>query len=120
MSGNTKFSVSGVVVLLAIALVGAFAVFERTRMLPQGSTALSWAPPSRNESNEYLDNLAGYNIHCWGDSGRYSNTIRIDDPATTYYVVSGLSPGTYQCAVSAFNAEGVQSALSNVVARTIE
>ena len=120
MSAKRKIPVSGILLLAAAALVGAFAVFERTRILPQGSTALSWAPPSRNESNEYLDNLAGYNIHCWGDSGRYSNTIRIDDPSTTYYVISGLSPGTYQCAVSAFNADGVQSALSNVVARTIE
>jgi len=106
--------------LLALVLAVGYAVFNRFPILPQGSTALSWVAPVDTETNEPLERLAGYNIHCWGDAGRYTNVIHIEDPSVTKYVIDGLSPGRYQCAVSAFTEEGIESALSNVVARTIE
>jgi len=120
MSGTRPFRRWAPLLLLALVLAVGYAVFNQNLFLPQGSTALSWAPAVDTETNEPLAKLAGYNIHCWGDAGRYTNIIHIDDPSITRYVIDGLSPGRYQCAVSAFTEDGIESALSNVVARTIE
>ncbi len=120
MSGTRHLQKWGAPLLLALLLAAGYAFYTQFLMLPQGATALSWTPPVATEADQPLTNLAGYNIHCWGDSGRYSNTIRIDDPSITRYVVEGLSPGSYQCAVSAFTEDGFESALSNVVTRSVE
>ena len=120
MSGTRHLQKWGAPLLLALLLAAGYVYYTQVLMLPQGATALSWTPPVETEANEPLTNLAGYNIHCWGDSGRYSNTIRIEDPSVTRYVVEGLSSGSYQCAVSAFTEDGFESALSNVVTRSVE
>jgi hypothetical protein len=107
---------SAVTLVLAIGLV----FFDRVFLSRHGSTALSWVRPSTTESGIPVTNLAGYTIHCWGESGRYTNTVRIDDPSVTRYDIEGLPPGRYQCAVSAFTEDDLESALSNVVARTVK
>jgi len=120
MSSTNLFRKWAAPLLLALLLAAAYVIYTQALLLPQGATALSWTPPVETEADEPLTNLAGYNIHCWGDSGRYTNTIRIDDPSKTRYVVEGLDPGRYQCAVSAFTEDGLESALSNVVERPVE
>lgn len=120
MSGTVHLRKPGVILLLALLLAAAYVIYQQTLFLPQGATALSWTPPVESEANLPLENLAGYNIHCWGGAGRYTNTIRIEDPSITRYVVEGLSPGRYQCAVSAFTDDGLESVLSNVVAKSVE
>ena len=107
-------------VLIALVLVVGYAVFDR--LLPESDnlTALSWTQPLETEGDEELPNLAGYNIHCWGDAGRYTIQVHIDDPSVTHFALEGLPPGRYQCAVSAYTQDGLESALSNVVTRTIE
>jgi hypothetical protein len=120
MSGTSHLRKWAAPLLLALLLAAGYVIYTQALLLPQGATALSWTPPMETEANEPLTNLAGYNIHCWGDSGRYTNTIRIEDPSTTRYVVDGLKPGRYQCAVSAFTEDGFESALSNVVERSVE
>ena len=84
-----------------------------------GPTTLSWTAPTENENNELLTDLAGYNIHCWARDGQSTNTIYIDDPEITSYVIDELAPGSYYCAISAVNANGSESALSNTVAKTV-
>ncbi len=100
-------------------LVLGFLVFYKTMLSPDGSTTLSWTAPTENENNEPLTDLAGYNIHCWAGAGQFTITIHVDDPATTSHVIENLSPGTYYCAVSAVNKNGRESALSNMVAKTV-
>jgi len=120
MSGTRNLRNWGALFLLALVLAAGFAIYMQTLFVPKGSTALSWTPPVETEADQSLANLAGYNIHCWGGAGRHTNTIRIKDPLITRYVVDGLSPGRYQCAVTAFTEDGLESALSNVVAKTVE
>ncbi len=119
MSGTSHLRKWAAPVLLALLLAAGYVIYTQALLLPQGATALSWTPPVETEANEPLTNLAGYNIHCWG-GGRHTNTIRIEDPSITRYVVDGLSPGRYQCAVTAFTEDGFESVLSNVVAKTVE
>ena len=91
----------------------------KAMLLPDGSASLSWTTPTENENNEPLSDLAGYNIHCWARDGQSTNTIYIDDPEITSYVIDELAPGSYYCAISAVNANGSESALSNTVAKTV-
>ncbi len=85
----------------------------------QGSVTLSWVAPTQNEDNTPLVDLAGYRIY-WGTSpGSYPNSVTINNPGLTTYVVENLGPGTYQFVATSFNASGVESGYSNPVAKTV-
>lgn len=94
-------------------------VFYKIVLMPDRSTTLAWTVPAEYENSEPLADLAGYKIHCWAAEKELTNTIEVNDPATTSYVLEELEPGTYNCAISAVNAVGDVSVLSNVVAKTI-
>ena len=104
----------GLPVLVVVCLV-----LYKTVLIPKGTARLSWTVPTENENNEPLTDLAGYNIHCWAGAGKYTDTFHIDDPASTSIVIEELASGTYYCAISAVNADGRESALSDVVAKTV-
>jgi hypothetical protein len=93
--------------------------FYMTVVSPDRSTTLLWTAPTGNENSEPLTDLTGYIIHCWTATGQYTNTMYVDDPSITSYEVKEFSPGEYSCAVTAISEDGGESALSNVVAKTI-
>ena len=56
--------------------------------------------------------MAGYFLYCGNEPGVYTNKIDIGNNTTA--AVSGLQEGqTYHFAVTAYNSDGVESALSN-------
>ncbi len=77
------------------------------------SVTLSWTPPTENEDGTALTDLAGYNIYYGDAQGTYPNSIRIDNPGISTYVVGNLTPKTYYFVATAFNAFGVESQYSN-------
>lgn len=77
------------------------------------STTLSWTAPTLNEDGSVLTDLAGYKIYYGMSPGNFTNTIRIDNPSVTNYVLDNLSPATYYIAAVAFNSAGVESRFSN-------
>jgi hypothetical protein len=83
------------------------------------STTLSWSAPTLNEDGSALTDLAGYRIYYGKSSRNYSNTIQIDDPGMTTYVVENLSPDTYYFAATAFNESGVESRYSGEAVKTL-
>lgn len=84
-----------------------------------GSAALSWQPPTLNVDGSPLTNLAGYRVY-WGTSpGSYPSSVTLNNPGITTYVVNNLISGTYYFVVTAFNAIGAESQLSNAVSKTI-
>jgi len=83
-----------------------------------GSATLNWLPPTQNEDGTALIDLAGYNIY-WGAPGNYTNSVTINNPGLTSYVVDNLAPGTYEFVATALNAAGVESQYSNSVTKTI-
>ena len=103
--------------LPVVALAGLF--IYKTTLVPEGSARLSWTVPTENENDESLTDLAGYTVHCWAGAERFTVTIHIDDPAATSLLIEEIPPGTYDCAVSAVDARGEVSALSNVVAKSV-
>jgi hypothetical protein len=62
-------------------------------------------------------NVAGYKLYYGTSSGNYSNTINVGK--VTSYSVSGLAPGTYYFAVSAYDASGNESSFSNEAIKTV-
>jgi hypothetical protein len=103
---------------LATATLPAFAI--SVTAVATGSATLSWAAPTQNEDGSPLSNLAGYKVH-WGTAqGSYSNTVTINNPGVTTYVLDNLVAGTYYFATSAFNSLGVESHYSNEASKTIQ
>ena len=80
---------------------------------------LNWTPPTQNTDGTPLTNLAGYDIHYGTASGKYTQTVTIDNPGIATYVVSNLSPGTYYFSVAAVNSQGTESPLSSEVSTTV-
>jgi nitrite reductase/ring-hydroxylating ferredoxin subunit len=84
-----------------------------------GSATLTWIPPTQNTDGSALTNLSGYKIY-WGTTqGAYSNSVTLNGPGFTSYVVQNLVPGTYYFAATALNAVGVESQFSGVASKTI-
>ena len=79
---------------------------------------LRWAPPTRNEDGSALSDLAGYRLY-WGTEPRtYSNQMNVGNPLRKSRLVN-LRSGTYYFAMTAIDADGNESRLSNEVIRIV-
>ena len=84
-----------------------------------GSVTLNWTAPTENEDGSTLTDLAGYKIF-WGTTpGSYTNSVTLNNPGLTTYVVENLAPGTYEFVAKSFNASGVESVYSSPATRTV-
>ena len=84
-----------------------------------GSVTLSWTAPTQNEDGTPLMDLAGYEIHYGTAPQQYDQTIRINTPGITTYVVENLVPNTYYFAATSFNSSGVSSSYSGEAVRVV-
>lgn len=85
-----------------------------------GAATLSWVPPVRNTDGSTLHNLGGFFVHVGRSATRFDRQIRVSNPTVNRYVVEGLSAGTWYFAVTAFNSNNVQSAMSQVLSKVIQ
>ena len=84
-----------------------------------GSAQLSWTAPTENEDGSTLANLAGFRLY-WGTTpGNYTDSVTIDNPSVTTYVVDNLAPGTYEFVATAYNSAGVESRYSVTATKVI-
>ena len=87
--------------------------------LGPNAATLHWEMPTENTNGTPLSDLQGYTI-IYGSSPEAMNKwVTISDIGTTSYVVSDLESGTWYFAILSYTASGVNSALSNVVSKTI-
>jgi hypothetical protein len=84
-----------------------------------GGAALSYTAPTQNTDGTPLTNLAGYRVVYGTSAANLTQTIQIANPSVTSYCVTGLSPATYYFGVKAYNSEGTESDVSNVVSKVI-
>ncbi len=83
----------------------------------KGSTTLSWIPPTRNDDGTPLK-VTGYRIY-WGlTEGHYPNSVTLDNPGLTRYVVEQLKPATCYFVATALSSDG-ESPPSNVVVMNV-
>jgi len=83
----------------------------------KGATTLSWQPPTINDDGTPLK-LTGYRIY-WGlTEDNLSQSVTLNNPGLTRYVVEQLAPATWYFVATALSADG-ESEPSNVIAMKI-
>ena len=83
----------------------------------KGATTLSWQPPTANDDGTPLK-LTGYRIY-WGLSAdNLTDSVTLDNPGLTRYVVEQLKPATYYFVATALSKDG-ESEPSNAVAMQV-
>jgi hypothetical protein len=85
-----------------------------------GSVTLNWTAPTQNTDGSALMNLAGYKVY-WGTTqGQYPNSVTLNNPGLATYVVDQLTPATWYFAMTALNAQGAESSLSNTASKVVQ
>jgi hypothetical protein len=84
-----------------------------------GSATLSWVPPTQNTDGSPVTGLAGYHIHYGTDAATLTQTIDVAGAGVTSFVITALTQGTYFFTITAYTAQGTESAPSNVGTITI-
>jgi hypothetical protein len=95
----------------------AFAI--TVQQMSTGSATLSWTPPTENDDGTPLTDLAGYRIYWTLQSGSLSDSISLDNPGITTYVVDNLPSGIYEFQMTAVNSAGIESDRSNPAIKTV-
>jgi hypothetical protein len=83
------------------------------------SATLSWEAPTTNTNGSALTDLAGYRIYYGSNPEDLTQSVHIASVGIQTYVIDNLEPGTWYFAVMAVTSAGAESALSNVVSKTI-
>lgn len=85
-----------------------------------GQTAtLSWEAPTDNTNGSPLTDLVGYRIYYGQSPDGLTQTVQINTIGLQTYVIDGLESGTWYFAIRALAANGVESALSDIVLKTV-
>ena len=85
-----------------------------------GSATLSWEAPTSNTNGSALTDLSGYRIYYGESASDLSESVQIASVGIQTYVIENLQPGTWYFAIQALTTDGTESALSQVVAKTID
>ncbi len=114
---------SGVHMITAIVTDAGNLTDEQTISLTvnqvSGTATVTWVAPSEYTDNTALTDLAGFKIYYGIAQNDLTESVTIDDPAATSWVIENLNGNsTYFFAVTAFNASGVESEYSNIASKT--
>jgi hypothetical protein len=101
---------------LSMVAVMFLTIILYTSALFAGDATISWNPPTTNEDNTPLTDLAGYKVYYGAVSGNYSTSINVGNVTT--YQISNLTDGlTYYFATTAYDTSGNESVYSNEVSK---
>jgi hypothetical protein len=103
----------------ASATLGPFSIAVNAVGAGGGSATLSWTPPTENNDGSSLTNLAGYEVRYGQNRDNLDQTVQLNNPSLTSYMVENLGSGTWYFAVVAVNAAGATSTLSNTASKTV-
>lgn len=84
-----------------------------------GVATLTWQPPTKDQKGEPLTDLAAYAILYGRGPENLGYSKRIDDPAQTSIVLTGLGKGAWYFTIIAINVDGKESPPSDVVSKII-
>lgn len=113
---------AGVLVLAACLLAGCHQDPTRVTTVSaksMGTATLSWQAPTTTTDGEALTDLAGYRIYYGTNASDLTASIQLTGVGLQTYVIDGLGPGTWYFAIKAVTSAGAESALSDVVSKTI-
>ena len=66
-----------------------------------------------------MTDLAGYKIRYGTSSGSYSDTITINNPGLSSYLVEDLAGADWYFVMTSFNSSGIESSYSIEVSKTV-
>lgn len=86
-----------------------------------GSVSLSWAAPSTRADNSYLPmtELQGYRIYYGTSADDLNVLVDLNDNSITNYSINNLPSGSYYFSITAYDLDGQESGLSNVVSKDV-
>jgi len=124
---NAKLA--GAVAFAALILAGCDQGATGVTTVPAGGTAsaasgtgmatLSWQAPTTTTSGSALTDLAGYRIYYGTNSGDLTQSVQINSVGMQTYVIDNLANGTWYFAIKAVTNAGIESALSDIVSKSI-
>jgi hypothetical protein len=92
--------------------IGGSAISMQEVVIPEAR--LRWEIPTTDADGNDLDEVAGFRVYMGTASRTYEQTFDVPDPAELSYRIDGLERGhTYYFAVTAYTADGTESAYSN-------
>jgi len=103
----------------ATASLAAFSVNVAAQGAVTGSATLSWSAPRERADGSPIGQLDGYEVLYGQRSRDYDIVVEIQNPGVTRYMIESLGPGTWYFAVKAVTADGLESAPSQEVSKTI-
>lgn len=84
-----------------------------------GSVTVTWQSPTQNTDGTPLTDLAGFRVY-WGTArDSLTNSVTLDNPGLSSYVLEQLTPATWYFALSAVNTAGVESPMSAVATERV-
>jgi hypothetical protein len=119
---------AGVLVLAASVVAGCHQDPTRVSTVSAGTSAtnkgsgtatLSWQAPTTNTDGAALTDLSGYRIYYGMNADDLTQTVQLTGLGLQTYVIDDLRLGTWYFAIKAVTRTGVESALSDVVSKTI-
>lgn len=84
-----------------------------------GNATVSWTAPTHNSDGSTLTNLAGYRILYGTSADALDQSISVDNPSVSTYVVDNLTAGTWYFALVAVNTDGASSGPSDIASKKI-
>ena len=84
-----------------------------------GAATLSWTPPTENADGTVLTDLAGYRIYYGRSTNSLNQSVVLNNPGLTRYVVENLSPAIWYFVMTSVNGEGTESVRSATVSKAI-
>jgi hypothetical protein len=95
------------------------ATSSATSVSTSNSATLSWEAPTTDTNGAALTNLGGYRIYYGSSETGLTQLVSLNSVGTQTYVIDNLTPGTWFFAIRAVTQSGVESAMSDVVSKTI-
>jgi len=87
---------------------------------PAEGVTVSWVAPTENTDGTPLTDLAGFRIYCGADPSSLMLQTSIMNPSIDRYVIESLSAGTWYFAVTALDASGNESNLSDLTSIALD
>lgn len=82
-----------------------------------GTATISWTPPTERTDGSALTNLSGYRMRFGTNPSSLTEYVEIY--GSTRFVVEGLTSGTWYFGLTAFDRNGMESAMSNLASKRI-
>ena len=84
-----------------------------------GTATVTWSAPTQRVDGSPIGELAGYRVLYGTSSRNYDHAVELNTPGINRYVLEGLGSGTWYFAVQAITSDGLKSAPSREVSKTI-